>query len=103
MTKSESIPGKDELKSEIQTLIGEGNGTISIGEENQSTLSLTSLELPPGDYLLLAGAYENDEGLAGIAQKELTISSTEKSYESVSKSNSSIQRKALADVVRDSL
>ncbi|WP_422543174.1 TIGR04279 domain-containing protein [Methanosarcina sp.] len=72
-TKYGSISGKDELKSEIQNLIGEGNGTISIGEENQSTLSLTSLGLPPGDYLLFAGAYEKDKGLAGLAQKELTI------------------------------
>ncbi len=79
LTKYESRAGKDELKSEIQTLVGEGNGTVSIGEENQSTLSLTSLELPPGDYLLLAGAYENDDGLAGIAQKELRISA-ESSY-----------------------
>jgi len=72
-TNYESKLSKDELTTEIQTLIGEGNGTISIGEENQKTLSLTTFDLPPGDYLLFAAAYENGKGLAGIAQKELTI------------------------------
>ncbi|MCC4767893.1 TIGR04279 domain-containing protein [Methanosarcina sp. DH1] len=75
----ESENEKDELKNEIQTLIGKDNGTISIGEKNQSNLSLKSLELPPGDYLLLSGAYENNEGLAGISQKKLRIS-PENSY-----------------------
>ena len=87
LTKYESRAGKDELKSEIQTLIGKGNGTINIGEENQSTLSLKSHELPPGDYILLAGAYENDEDIAGIAQKELRISA-ENSYGLDSESSS---------------
>ena len=74
LTEYKSKSEKDELKSEIQTLIGKGNGTIIIGEESQSTLSLKNLELPPGNYLLLAGAYGNDEGrLAGIAKKELRI------------------------------
>jgi methanogen extracellular protein (TIGR04279 family) len=74
LTEYESENGKDEFKNGIQALIGKCNGTISIGEKNQSTLSLKSLKLPPGDYLLLAGAYEDNEGLAGIAQKELRIS-----------------------------
>jgi len=78
-TNYESKLSKDELTTEIQTLIGEGNGTISIGEENQNTLSLTTFDLPPGDYLLFAAAYENDKGLAGIAQKELEICAPNKS------------------------
>jgi hypothetical protein len=82
----ESEEGKDELKTEIQTLIGEDNGTISIGEKDQSTLSLKSLELPPGYYLLLTGAYENSEGLAGITQEKLRISAEK--YGSSSKSSS---------------
>ncbi|MHC1756362.1 MAG: TIGR04279 domain-containing protein [Methanosarcina sp.] len=69
----ESKLSKEELMTEIQTLIGEGNGTISVGKENQNTLSLTTADLPPGDYLLFAGAYEKGKGLTGIAQKELTI------------------------------
>jgi len=64
---------KSGLENEIQNLIGEGNGTISIGEENQSNLSLTTSALLPGNYLLFAGAYEKDRGLAGIVQKKLTI------------------------------
>ena len=103
LTKSESIPEKAELKNKIQTLIGEGNGTISIGEENQSTLSLTSHGLPSGNYVLLAGACEKNKGLAGIAQRKLTISSTKKSYESYSKSHSGIQGKAFANFVKKSL
>jgi len=75
----ESENEKDELKNEIQTLIGKNNGTISIGEKNQSKLSLKSLDLPPGDYVLLTGAYENNEGLVGISQKKLRIS-LENSY-----------------------
>lgn len=72
----ESKLGKEELPTEIQTLIGEGNGTITIGEENESTLSLTTFDLPSGDYLLFAGAYEKDKGLVGITQEELTITGT---------------------------
>jgi methanogen extracellular protein (TIGR04279 family) len=90
LIESESETGKGELESNIQALIGKGNGMISIGEKNQSTLSLKSFELPPGDYLLLAGAYENDEGLAGIAQKKLRISA-ENSYGSGLKSSSGNQ------------
>ena len=90
LIESESETGKGELESNIQTLIGKGNGMISIGEKNQSTLSLKSFELPPGDYLLLAGAYENDEGLVGIAQKKLRISA-ENSYGSGLKSSSGNQ------------
>ena len=87
LTEYNSRAGKDEFKKEIQTLIGKGNGTIIIGEENQSTLSLKNLELPPGDYLLLTGAYGDNEGLAGIAKKELRISA-ENSYQGNLKSSS---------------
>lgn len=73
-TNSESETGKDNLKSKFQALIGEGNSTISIGEENQSNLSVNSLGLAPGKYWLFAGAYEKDRRLAGMAQEELTIS-----------------------------
>ncbi len=72
----ESKLGRDELQTEIQTLIGEGNGTITIGEENESNLSLTAFDLAPGDYLLFAGAYEKDKGIVGVDQKELTIVSS---------------------------
>ena len=74
LSEYESENGKDELQNEIQTLIGKDNGTISIGEKNQSKLSLKSLDLPPGDYLLITGTYENNEGLTGITQKKLRIS-----------------------------
>lgn len=69
-----SCLSKVSLKKEVQTMIGEGNGTISIGEGTQSTLSLTSLKLPSGNYLLFAGAYEKEKGLVGLARKELSIS-----------------------------
>ncbi|MFY9410007.1 MAG: TIGR04279 domain-containing protein, partial [Methanosarcina flavescens] len=75
LTGNESGAGKDGLKNEIQNFIGKENGTISIGEEDQSTLSLTGMDLPPGDYILFAGAHEKGRGLAGLAQKELRISS----------------------------
>ncbi|WP_048131995.1 TIGR04279 domain-containing protein [Methanosarcina sp. 1.H.T.1A.1] len=78
----ESKLGKDELQTEIQTLIGEGNGTITIGEENESTLSLTAFDLPTGDYLLFAGAFEEGNGLVGIAQKEVTITGAGTSMDS---------------------
>ncbi len=68
-----SETGKEKLDEKIQTFIGEGNGTVCIGEENQNTLSLKTFDLPPGNYLLLAGAYEKDRGLTGIAQKEVSI------------------------------
>lgn len=72
-TNNKSNLSKSELSNEIQVFIGEGNGTISIGEENQNTLSLTTFDLLPGDYLLFTGAYEKGKGLVGVDQKELTI------------------------------
>ena len=87
-TNYESKFSKDELTTEIQTMIGEGNGTISIGEENQNTLSLTTFDLPPGDYLLFVAAYENGKGLASIAQQELTICKDKKSNGSDKKQES---------------
>lgn len=78
-TNYESKLNRDELTTEIQTMIGECNGTLSIGDENQNTLSLTTFDLPPGDYLLFAGAYEKGKGLTGIAQTELTIREVKKS------------------------
>ncbi|MGB9930138.1 MAG: TIGR04279 domain-containing protein [Methanosarcina sp.] len=67
------VLNKAEFKDEIQNLIGEGNGAISIGEGNGNTLSITSLDLSPGNYLLFAGSFEDGKGLVGITQKKLTI------------------------------
>jgi len=78
-TNLESETGNDKLEKEILDLAGKGSGIISIGEENQKTLSLTTSDLPPGNYLLLAGAYEKGKGLEGIAQAELSILEEEKS------------------------
>lgn len=64
---------KSELTNGLQTLIGEGNGTVSVGEKNQNTLSLTAFDLRPGNYFLFTGAYEPGKGLVGIDQKELKI------------------------------
>lgn len=68
-----SSTNKSELTTAVQTLIGEGNGTISIGDKNQDTLSLTTFDLMPGKYFLFTGAYEPGKGLVGIDQKELKI------------------------------
>lgn len=81
--------GKDELQTEIQTLIGEGNGTITVGEENQYNLSLTTFDLSADDYLLFAGVYEKGKGLVGIDQKELTIETAGVSDQSSTSSLSS--------------
>lgn len=67
---------KDDLTKSLQTIIGAGNGTISVGEENQDTLSLTTFDLPAGDYYLFTGAYEEGKGIVGVDQKELKIIST---------------------------
>ncbi len=99
LSGNESENEKDELKNEIQTLIGKDNGTISIGEKNQSNLSLKSLELSPGDYLLLTGAYENNEGLVGIDQKKLRIS-PENSYGFDLKSISGKYLKYISDEIK---
>jgi methanogen extracellular protein (TIGR04279 family) len=64
---------KSELTNGFQTLVGEGNGTVSVGEKNQNTLSLTAFDLRPGNYFLFTGAYEPGKGLVGIDQKELKI------------------------------
>jgi hypothetical protein len=101
----ESKFGRDELQIEIQTLIGEGNGTITIGEENESKLSLTAFDLTPGDYLLFAGAYEEGKGIVGIDQKELTIvssvgngSSSDSSGSGSSSASSSVSNSEPADL-----
>ncbi len=65
---------KSELQKEIQTLIGEGNGSIAIGEIGQNSLSLTASELPEGHYYLFAGAYDPNRKIAGLTQLEVEIS-----------------------------
>ncbi|MPM48833.1 hypothetical protein SDC9_95560 [bioreactor metagenome] len=72
-TNFESQTGKDKLKNEIQTLIGEGNGTINIGDENKNKLSLTTSDLPSGNYLLFVSSYEKCKGLTCMTQKEVAI------------------------------
>lgn len=66
---------KNELQKEIQTLIGEGKGTISIGESGQNKLSLTAFDLPVGSYYLFVGAYSPGKGLVGLSQKNIEIKS----------------------------
>jgi methanogen extracellular protein (TIGR04279 family)/PGF-pre-PGF domain-containing protein len=70
---------KNELQTEIQTLIGEGNGAIAIGEAGQKELSITAFDLPVGSYYLFVGAYSPGKGLVGISQKEVEIESKGKS------------------------
>ncbi|MPM09058.1 hypothetical protein SDC9_55374 [bioreactor metagenome] len=66
---------KNELQTEIQTLIGEGKGTIAIGESGQNKLSLTAFDLPVGNYYLLVGAYSPGKGLVGLSQEKIEIKS----------------------------
>jgi len=66
---------KNELQTEIQTLIGEGNGAIAIGNAGEKGLSLTTFDLPVGCYYLLVGAYCPEKGLVGLSQMEVEIRS----------------------------
>ncbi|MDQ1276895.1 MAG: hypothetical protein QG610_2473 [Euryarchaeota archaeon] len=66
---------KNQLQTEIQTIIGEGKGTISIGEFGQNKLSLTAFDLPVGCYYLFVGAYSPGKGLVGLSQKDIEIKS----------------------------
>jgi methanogen extracellular protein (TIGR04279 family)/PGF-pre-PGF domain-containing protein len=66
---------RDELQTEIQTIIGEGKGSIAIGEKGQKSLSLTAFDLPPGSYYLFAGAYIPGKGLVGFTQTDVEIKS----------------------------
>jgi len=66
---------KNELQTEIQTLIGEGNGAIAIGNAGDNRLSLTTFDLPVGCYYLLVGAYSPEKGLVGLNQLDLEIKS----------------------------
>ncbi len=68
-----SSMNKSELANGFQKLVGEGNGTINIGDKNQEALSLTTFDLQPGKYFLFTGAYEPGKGLVGIDQNKLTI------------------------------
>jgi methanogen extracellular protein (TIGR04279 family)/PGF-pre-PGF domain-containing protein len=78
---------RDELQTEIQTMIGEGRGSIAIGEKGQRELSLTAFDLPPGYYYLLMGAYAPGKGLVGLAQTELKIKSKDSSENNGSSGN----------------
>ncbi|WP_440946581.1 TIGR04279 domain-containing protein [Methanosarcina sp. T3] len=71
---------KNELQTEIQTLIGEGKGAIAIGETGQNNLSLTAFDLPVGSYYLFVGAYSPEKGLVGLSQSELYIKSKGSSH-----------------------
>ncbi|WP_292380558.1 TIGR04279 domain-containing protein, partial [Methanosarcina sp. UBA289] len=64
---------KNELQKEIQTLIGEENGAIAIGEKGQKRLSLTTLDLSEGNYYLFVGAYCPGKGLVGLTQLKVII------------------------------
>nr|WP_255680201.1 TIGR04279 domain-containing protein [Methanosarcina sp. DH2] len=64
---------RNELQTEIQTLIGEGKGAIAIGEAGYNDLSLTAFDLPVGCYYLLVGAYSPEKGLVGLTQLEVEI------------------------------
>lgn len=66
---------KNELQKEIQNLIGEGNGTIAVGEIGQENLSLTTFDLPQGHYYLFAGAYDPKGKIAGLTQQNIEIKS----------------------------
>ena len=79
----------DELQTEIQTIIGEGKGSIAIGEKGQKTLSLTAFDLPPGSYYLLAGAYSPGKGLVGLTQLEVEIKSNGGSDDNAGEDNGS--------------
>jgi methanogen extracellular protein (TIGR04279 family)/PGF-pre-PGF domain-containing protein len=64
---------RGELQTEIQTLIGEGNGALAIGEKGENTLSLTAFDLPAGNYYLFVGAYNPGQGLVGLTQLNVEI------------------------------
>ncbi len=64
---------KNELQTEIQTLIGEGSGSIAIGEKGQDSLSLTAFDLPEDCYYLFVGAYNPEKGLVGFTQTKMEI------------------------------
>jgi len=66
---------KNELQTEIQTLIGEGKGSIAIGEPGDKNLSLTTFDLHPGVYYLFVGAYSPEKGLVGLSQQMVHIKS----------------------------
>ncbi|WP_261788943.1 TIGR04279 domain-containing protein [Methanosarcina siciliae] len=71
---------KNELQTEIQTLIGEGKGAIAIGETGQNNLSLTAFDLPVGSYYLFVGAYSPGKGLVGLSQADIYIKSKGSSH-----------------------
>jgi len=63
---------KNELQEELQTLIGEGKGTIAVGEAGDNILSLTTLDLPAGTYYVFVGAYIPEKGIVGLSQLEVS-------------------------------
>jgi methanogen extracellular protein (TIGR04279 family)/PGF-pre-PGF domain-containing protein len=66
---------RNEVQEKVQELIGEGNGSIAIGEIGQKNLSLTTSDLSPGHYYLFIGAYSPQTKIAGLTQREIDIAS----------------------------
>lgn len=64
---------KNEVQEKVQELIGEGNGSIAIGEIGRRNLSLTTYDLPEGHYYLFIGAYNPQTNIAGLTQREIDI------------------------------
>lgn len=64
---------KGDLQKQVQSLIGEGNGSLAIGERCEDQLSVTAFDLPAGNYYLIVGAYVPGKGLVGISQLDIDI------------------------------
>ncbi len=64
---------RNEVQEKVQELIGEGNGSIAVGEIGQKNLSLTTYDLPEGHYYLFIGAYSPQTKIAGLTQREIDI------------------------------
>ncbi|APH38594.1 TIGR04279 domain-containing protein [Methanohalophilus halophilus] len=66
---------RNDVQNKIIELIGPDNGTIIMKtvEANQTSLSITTTDLPEDKYILLTGVYKSGEGLVAFGQQDVFI------------------------------
>ncbi|ADE35579.1 TIGR04279 domain-containing protein [Methanohalophilus mahii] len=66
---------RNDVQNKIMELIGPDNGTIIMKtvEANQTSLSITTTDLPEDKYILLTGVYKAGEGLVAFGQQDVFI------------------------------
>ncbi|ATU08196.1 TIGR04279 domain-containing protein [Methanohalophilus portucalensis] len=66
---------RNDVQNKIIEMIGPDNGTIIMKtvEANQTSLSITTTDLPEDKYVLLTGVYKSGEGVVAFGQQDVFV------------------------------